>query len=109
MSIQTGKSIPLSKFQPGIATNGYNSSPNGGTLSLSNSSLSSSGDGNFGIVTANTGVTTLTNDTISQSGANSGGVASTFGGQTTINGGTTITSTGRTARASELITAVRSR
>jgi fibronectin-binding autotransporter adhesin len=85
--ISKGTTDPATTFNANFATN-----PNGGTLSLSNSTLTSTGADNFGIYTAKTSVTTLTNDTILQSGPNSIAVSSQ-GGQTTINGGS-ITSTG---------------
>jgi hypothetical protein len=93
----TGLTI-ISKGTTDPAT-GYNSSfannSNGGTLNLSNSTLSTTGDQNFGVNTIKTSATTLTNDSILVSGVNAQAVGAQLGGQTTINSASSITTAGR--------------
>ncbi len=88
-----GTTDPVTGLNASIGSNGYGSTPNGGTLQLSNSTFATTGDYNFGIATSNNGVTTLTNNQITVSGANAQAINTSTGGQTTINGGS-ISSTG---------------
>jgi hypothetical protein len=83
-----------SGLDTGAAINaGSNTAPNGGALTLTNSTLQTTGGtGTFGIYTANGGITALVDDTISTAGDNAfAGVESGPHGSTTIQGGSIST------------------
>ena len=75
-----GTTDPVTGLNASIGSNGYGSTPNGGTLQLSNSTFATTGDYNFGIATSNNGVTTLTNNQITVSGANAQAINTSTGG-----------------------------
>jgi Autochaperone Domain Type 1 len=91
----SGDNDPITGFNPGGASNnGFDEEfPTGGALSISNSTLTTTGTQSFGVFTADGGTTTLNNDTITTKGNDAfAGVESARGGQTTISGGSVTTS-----------------
>jgi hypothetical protein len=89
-----GNNDPITGFNPGGASNNaFGDFSTGGTLSLSSSTLTTTGTQSFGIFTADKGVTTLTDDTVAIKGDNAfAGVESARGGQTVITRGSVSTS-----------------
>ena len=92
-----GNNDPVTGFYSGAASNNAfdDEFPTGGHLSLSNSTLTTTGTQAFGVFTADQGVTTLTDDTITTKGddpfAGAAPVDSARGGQTIINSGSVMT------------------
>jgi hypothetical protein len=88
----SGNMDPVTGFYSGAASNNaFGEFAAGGTLSLSNSILTTTGTQSFGVYTANAGVTTLSNDNITIMGDNALAVESAAGGLTTINSGSVTT------------------
>jgi hypothetical protein len=90
-----GDNDPVTGFNPGVASNNAfdDESSAGGKLSISGSTLTTTGTQSFGVFTADKGVTALTDDTIATKGDGAfAGVESAREGQTTISGGSVTTS-----------------
>ena len=82
----------VNNFGPaGLANQSYPGSPGGGVVTLTNSSILTTGTSATGVYTANGGVTTLRGDSIATSGTNSNGVFSDVGGTINITGGSVST------------------
>ena len=90
-----GNNDPVTGFNSGAASNNAfdDEFSTGGKLSISVSTLTTTGTQSFGIFTADKGVTTLTDDAVTTKGDNAfAGVESARGGQTTITRGSVSTS-----------------
>jgi autotransporter family porin len=75
----------------GVTNQSYPGSPGGGLVTLTSSSILTTGTQATGVYTANGGTTRLTGDSITTSGANSNGVQADPGGSITLNGGSVST------------------
>jgi hypothetical protein len=78
----------VNNFSGAGATNqSYSGSPGGGVLTLTNSSILTTGTIAQGVNTANGGITTLTDDTITTSSFEATALSTVSSGQTTMTGG----------------------
>ena len=82
----------VNDFGPaGLTNQSYPGSPGGGVVTLTNSSILTTGMQATGVYTADGGTTKLMGDSITTSGANSVGVEAGAGGSITLNGGSVAT------------------
>jgi Autochaperone Domain Type 1 len=93
ISITTNGNVDTStgSHASGIANQTYSTYIGGGIVTLSDSTMLTTGGQANGSYTANGGITTLTNDSIATQGTNSLGVITDVGGTTIISGGSITT------------------
>ena len=83
----------VNNFGPaGVTNQSYPGSPGGGVVTLTNSSILTTGTQSPGVYTSDGGTTNLTGDSITTSGPNAQGVNTTNSGTTKVSGGSITTS-----------------
>ncbi len=83
----------VNNFGPaGVTNQSYPGSPGGGVVTLTNSSILTTGTQSPGVYTSDGGTTNLTGDSITTSGPNAQGVNTTNSGTTNVSGGSITTS-----------------